>query len=92
MHRADPYADRPPRRRQGRRDPLPPRGGPVSTLLQPPPHLGPAPLTPRRTRVTIRETRTAPHRPWLRGYRVHPLDVITVLLGFTVVIAIFWTH
>jgi hypothetical protein len=92
LHSSDPFANRPSPRRRGRRDPLPPRDGLASTLLQPPPHLGPAPLTPRRTRVTIRETRPAPRRPWLRGSRVHPLDVITVLLGIAVLLAIFWTQ
>jgi hypothetical protein len=90
VHRSDPFANRPSPRRRDRRDPLPPRGGPVSTLLQPPPHLGPAPLTPRRTRVTIRETRPAPRRPWLRGYRVRALDVIAVALGIAVLLAIVW--
>ena len=95
MHRADPCTSRPSPRRQGRRDPLPPRGGPASTLLQPPPHLGPAPLTPQRAQVTIRKTRRpAPRRPgtWTGGYRIHPLDVITVLLGLAVPLAIFWTQ
>jgi len=92
MHRADPCTSRPSPRRQGRRDPLPPRDGPASTLLQPPPHLGPAPLTPRRTRVTIRETRPAPRPPRLRGYRVHALDVIAVVLGIAVLLAILWPH
>jgi hypothetical protein len=89
MHRADPYADRPSPRRRGRRDPLPPRGGSASSLLQPPPDQGPAPLTPRRTRVT---PRSAPRRPGIGigGYRIHVLDVITVLLGIAVLLAIFW--
>jgi hypothetical protein len=74
-------------------DPLPPRGGPASALLQPPPHLGPAPLTSRRTRVTLRETpRPAPRRPgiWIGSYRVHALDVVALLLGLAVVVAIVW--
>ena len=90
MHRADPHTSRPSPRRRGRRDPLPPRGGPASTLLQPP---GPAPLTPTRARVTIRETpRSAPRRPgiWIRGYRIHALDVIALLLGLAVLAAIAW--
>ena len=92
MHRADPYTTRPSPRRRGRHDPLPPRGGPASSLLQPP-HLGPAPLTPRSTRVTIRDNpRPAPRRPgtWIRTYRIHPLDVITVALGIAILLAIFW--
>ena len=93
MHRADPYANRPSPRRRGRHDPLPPRGGPASSLLQPPPHLGPAPLTPQRARVTIRETPCpAPRRPGTGGYRIHVLDVITVLLGIAVLLAIFWAQ
>jgi hypothetical protein len=95
VHRADPYTSRPSPRRRGRHDPLPPRGGPASTLLQPPPHLGPAPLTPHRAQVTIRETRRpAPRRPgiWIGSYRIQPLDVITVLLGIAVLLAIFWTQ
>ena len=93
MHRADPRASRPPSRRRGRRDTLPPRGGPASTLLTPPLDPGPAPLTPRRTRVTIRATpRTAPRRPGIRvgSYRIHILDVIAVVLGLAVLLAISW--
>lgn len=93
MHRADPYATRPSPRRRARRGPLAPRGGPASSLLQPPPHLGPAPLTPRRTRVTIRETpRPAPRRPgaWIGNYRIHPLDVISIVLGIAILLAIVW--
>ena len=94
MHRADPYATRPsPHRRGDRPAPPPPRGGPASSLLQPPPHLGPAPLTPRRTRVTIRETpRPAPRRPgaWIGNYRIHPLDVISIVLGIAILLAIVW--
>ena len=89
MHRADPYAGRPSRRRRGRRDPLPPRGGSASSLLEPP---GPATLTPRRARVTIREY--PPRRRGIRigGYRVHALDVIALLLGLAVIVAIVWPH
>ena len=93
MHRSDPFANRPSPRRRGRCDPLPPRGGPVSSLLQSPPDPGPAPWTPRRARVTIRETpRTAPRHSGIRigGYRIHALDVIAVLLGIAVLLAIFW--
>jgi hypothetical protein len=70
--------------------PPPPRGGLASTLLRPPPDPGPAPLTPRRTRVTIRETRAT--RPGIRigSYRIHVLDVVTVVLGIAVLLAIFW--
>lgn len=91
MHRADPYADRPSRRR-GRRDPLPARDGPASSLLQPPPDPDRAPWTPRRAHVTIHETRPVRHRPrtCIGSYRIHPLDVITVLLGIAVLLAIFW--
>jgi hypothetical protein len=90
VHRADPYANHPSPRWRGRHDPLLRDGGPASTLLRPPPHPdpGPAPLTPRRAQVTIREI---PPRPRiLGGYRVHALDVITVLLGIAVLLAIFW--
>ena len=92
MHRADPRASRPSPRRRGRRD-SPPRGGPASTLLTPPLDPGPAPLTPRRTRVTIRETpRAAPRRPGIRigSYRIHVLDVIAMVLGLAVLLAISW--
>jgi hypothetical protein len=92
VHRADPYADPPSPRWRGRRD-SPPHGGPASSLLHPPPDPGPAPLTPRRVRVTIRETpRSAPRRPgiWIGGYRIHALDVITLLLGIAVLLAIVW--
>jgi hypothetical protein len=54
MHKADPLADRPSPHRRSRHD-VPSRGGPASSLLQPPPGLGPAPLTPRRAQVWIRE-------------------------------------
>jgi hypothetical protein len=49
-------------------------------------------LTPQRARVTIRETRPAPCRPgtWIGNYRIHPLDVVTVLLRIAVLLAIFW--
>ena len=92
MHRADPYTSRPSPRRRDRRDPLPPRGGSASSLLEPP---GPAPLTPTRARVTIRETpRSAPRRSgiWIGGYRIHALDVIAVVLGIAVLLAIVWPH
>jgi hypothetical protein len=94
VHRADPGANRPSPRWPGRSDPLPPRGSPASSLLQPP-DPGPAPWTPRRARVTIRETpRPAPRRPRPRpgSYRVHAFDVIALLLGLAVLVAIFWTH
>ena len=92
MHRADPHASRPSPRRRGRHNPLPVRGGPASSLLHPPPDPGPAPWTPQRARVTIRENRPAPRRPgtWIGKYRIHPLDVVTVLLGIAVLLAIFW--
>lgn len=93
MHRADPRASRPSPRRRGRRGPLPPRGGPASTLLHPPPDPGPAPLTPRRTRVTIRESpRAASRRPRIRigSYRIHVLDAVTLVLGIAVLLAIIW--
>jgi hypothetical protein len=95
VHRADPYTSRPSPRRRGCHDPLPPRGGPASTLLQPPPHLGPAPLTPQCAQVTIRDTPgSAPRRPGIRigGYRIHVLDVITLILGIAVLLAICWPH
>jgi hypothetical protein len=84
-----------PPRRRGRRDPLPPLGGPVSTLLTPPPDPRPAPLTPRRTRVTIRETPlSATRRPGIRigTYRIHVLDVVVLILGIAVILAICWPH
>jgi hypothetical protein len=92
MHRADPHASRPSPRRRGRHDSLPPRGGPASTLLQPPPDPDPAPWTPQHARVTIGGTRPASRRPgtWIGNYRVHPLGVVTVLLGIAVLLAIFW--
>ncbi|HTQ89651.1 MAG TPA: hypothetical protein VMK84_09180 [Streptosporangiaceae bacterium] len=91
MHRADPYASRPSPRRRGRH-PLPYEGGPASSLLQPPPDQGPAPWTPRRAQVTIRENHPASHHPrtWIGNYRIHPLDVITALLAIAVLLAIFW--
>jgi hypothetical protein len=93
VHRADPYANRPSPRRRGRHDPLPTRGDPASTLLTPPLDPGPAPLTPRRSRVTVRETsRSAPRRSgiWIGGYHVHALDVVTLILGIAVLLAICW--
>jgi hypothetical protein len=93
MHRADPRADRPFPRWRGRHDTLPPRGGPASPLPGPPLDPGPAPLTPRRTRVTIRQSpRSAPRRPGIRvgGYRIHVLDVIAIVLGIAVILAISW--
>jgi hypothetical protein len=72
-----------------------PRRGPVSTLLTPPPDPGPAPVTPRRTRVTIREApRFAIRRPGIRigTYRIHVLDVIALILGIAVILAICWPH
>jgi hypothetical protein len=93
MHRADPCASRPSPRRRGRRDPLPQRDGPASSHHQPPPHQGPAPQTPRRAQVSIRETpRPAPRLPGTRigGYRIHVLDMITAVLVVAVLLAIFW--
>jgi hypothetical protein len=91
VHRADPRASRPSPRRRGRHDPLPPRGGPASTLLQPPPDPDPAPWTQRRARVTIREKpRSAQRRPRIGSYRIQILDVVTVVLGVAVLLAIFW--
>jgi len=52
-----------------------------------------APLMPRRARVTIRETPSpVTRRPgtWIGRYRVHPLDVISVVLGIAVLLAVFW--
>jgi hypothetical protein len=94
MHRTDPYASRPSPHRRGRRD-SPARGGPASSLLQPGPDLGPAPLTPRRARVWIREIpRPAPRRPgiWIGSYRIQVLDVITVVLAIAALAALAWPH
>jgi hypothetical protein len=88
VHRADPGTSRPSPRWRGRHDPLPHEGGPASTLLQPPPDPGPAPWTPYRTEVSIREI--PGHRRILGGYRIHALDVIAVVLGIAVLLAIFW--
>ena len=88
MHRADPGTSRPSPRWRGRHDPLPDDGGPASTLLRAPPAPGPAPLTPRRAQVTIREI--APRPRILGGYRVHVLDVVTVVLGAALLLAIIW--
>jgi hypothetical protein len=92
MHRADPYASRPSPHRRGRRD-SPSGSGPASSLLEPPPDLGPAPLTPRRAQVWIREIpRPVPRRPgiWIGSYRIHVLDVITAVLGIAVLLVVFW--
>jgi hypothetical protein len=90
VHRADPER---PSRPRGRRPP--PDGGPASTLLQPM-DPGPAPLTPHRARVRIREIpQRPPRRPgiWIGSYRVRALDVITVLLVAAAVAAWFlWPH
>jgi hypothetical protein len=48
---------------------------------------------PRRARVTIRGTPSpVTRRPgtWIGSYRIHPLDVITVVLGIAVLVAVFW--
>jgi len=91
VHRADPIATRPSPRWRDRHD-TPPHGGPASTLLEPPPDPGPAPLTPQRAQVTIREIPSPRRRRILGGYRLHVLDVITVVLGIAVLLAIFWPH
>lgn len=75
----------------GRHD-SPPRDGPASSFLEPTPDLGSAPLTARRAQVWIRETpRPRPAAPgiWIGGYRIHVLDVITVVLGMAVLLVIF---
>jgi hypothetical protein len=59
-------------------------------LLQPPSDPGPAPLTPRRARVIVREIPA--RRGILGGYRVHALDIIAAVLGIAVLLAIFWPH
>lgn len=86
MHRSDPIGGpgRPSRRGRDRRHPSP-AAGPPSTLLQPPPETGPL---PGHVRVTLRELPQRP--PLLRGYRIHPLDVMTVILGIAVIVAIVW--
>ena len=86
MHRAGPGSDRPPspRRRRHRPD-----SGPASALLQPPPDPGPADLTPRRTRVTIREI----PQPVPLARRVSRRDMIlhicAAVLAIAVLVAIF---
>jgi len=76
MHRADPRSDRPPSpHKRGHRTP---DGGPASVLLQPPPDLGPADLTPRRARVTIREVPLPPQRDWVGMWRRHLADVVAL--------------
>jgi hypothetical protein len=49
---------------------------------------------PHRAPVAIREIpRSSPHHPRIPGgYRIHVLDVITVVLGIAVLLAIFWPH
>lgn len=89
MHRADPRDARPSLRWRSRHD-SPPRGGPASSLLQPPPDPGPAPWTPRRARVTIREIPSPRHPGILGGYRIHSLDVIAAMLGIILLVVIFW--
>jgi hypothetical protein len=76
MHRAGPGSDRPaaPHRRGHHHSP----GGPASVLLQPPADLGPADLTPRRARVTIREVPQPPRRDWAGWWRRHRADVIAL--------------
>ena len=86
MHRADPHADRPSRHRGHRQSPH--GGGPAFTLLQPPQDPPPSTLTPCHAQVGIR----AIPRPAPRRYRIHPLDVIPVVLGIAVLLAIFWPH
>ena len=80
MHKTDPLADRPSPHRRGRRD-VPPRGGPASSLLQPPQDLPPSALTPRRAQVWIREI----PQPAPRRWRIPWLDVAAVLLIAAVV-------
>ena len=58
MHRADPLASRPSPRWRGRHDS--PLGAAPSAHSSSPPDPGPAPLTPRRARVTVREIPRAP--------------------------------
>ncbi len=79
MHRADPRSDQPPPtpHRRGHRH-YPPDGSPGSALLQPPDDPGPADLTPRRARVTIREIPQPPRRDWARWWRRHWADVIAL--------------
>ena len=91
MHRADPHASRPSPRRRGRRNPLPVRGGPAAYSSAP---AGPGPRaldpTPRPGHHPRKPPRPAPPGTWIGTYRIHPLDVITVLLGIAVLLAIFW--
>lgn len=94
MHEADPFASRPPPHRRSRRQPRPSRR-PRQLIPPVPAGLGPAPLTPRRAQVWIREIpRPAPRRPgiWIGSYRVHVLDVIMIVSGIAVLLAIFWAH
>lgn len=85
MHRADPQASRPSHSSHYRRDhrvPAPGRG--ESAILQPLEGPGPQDLTPRRTRVTIREI----PRPVPRRWPIRWIDVITLLLMAAAVAAL----
>ena len=90
MHRADPHANRPSPRSRGPRD-YPPRGGPPSSHLTRPPDPGPAPPAPQRA-PGANPDKTHPTAIRIGSYRVHALDVITVVLGIAVLLAIFWPH
>ena len=83
MHKTDPLAGRPSPHRRSRRD-HPPRGGPPSSLLQPPQDLPPSALTPRRAQVWIREI----PQPAPRRWRIPWLDVAAALLIAAVVAAL----
>ena len=63
-----------------------------SLLIEHPADPPPADLMPYRARVTVREVPARPARrpgPWIGGYRVHVLDVIAVVFGTAVLVAIF---
>lgn len=95
MHRADPHSKSPTPHGRARYSP---HAGPASKLLQPPPEFNPAPqpLTPRPSRVMLR---AQPQKPapqprlngvWIRGYKIHAIDVIAAALAVAVLLAIFW--
>jgi len=86
MHRADPRSDRPPSPpSRGRRTP---DGGPGSMLLRLPPDPGPADLTPRRARVTVRDVPAPPRRDWAGWWRRHWADALALAVIVAAVAAL----